>query len=175
MITAFHGIGAYFGQRNPVALRNQLRACLAGVEICVADRPIGTFGAVLFGESTALFEGDCWSGVDQNGQRYAAPDLQHLLISTGDTDQHYFEKTALEVAESMASKSWGKKHYCEGWMLPVALRALWVKDHASTATKKAARILAHNRDVPLITLNGKTRIWNLLDNNQLPFYWEKQA
>ena len=170
MITSFHGIGAYHGQRNPVALRNQLRTCLAGVEICVADRPVGAFGGVFCGDMTYLFDRDVWSYV-VDGQRYT--DAEGALLHG--EDDATIDQAGYESLCQTAADPYYKGGYCEGWLKSVALRALWVKDYAPEATKKAARILALHRGVPLITVTGKTRIWDLLDNNQLPFYWEQQA
>lgn len=63
MITSFHGIGAYRGQRNPLAMKRSLDTVLDGVEICTADRPIGAFGIVVLGECRSLFSRDVWSEV----------------------------------------------------------------------------------------------------------------
>lgn len=115
MISSFHGIGAYRGQKNPLALKRALDTALSGVELCCADRPIGAFGAVFLGD------------------RYK-----------------------------------GERDYCESWITPCALRAVWVKDWASEAVKKTAWVIAKNRGVKLIIVKGNTRIWDVLDFYNLP-------
>ena len=43
------------------------------------------------------------------------------------------------------------------------LRAVWIKKWADARTTAAARIIAKNRHVPLLTITGRTRIGELLD------------
>lgn len=167
MITAFHGIGAYRGQRNPLALKRQLDTALSGVELCVADRPIGAFGAVLLGDCTGHFSRDAWSTITDSG-RIAEHEWAQLQTPT---TQRGYETSCMGVLESALYD----RHYCESWMTPVALRALWVKPWAPAATTKAANILAKHRKVPLLTISGKTRIWDLLETHHLPFYWRTQC
>ena len=65
----FHGIGAYRGQKNPLALRRAINTALSGVELCGSDRAIGAFGVVLHGHCRAVFDSDVWSAVDEDGAR----------------------------------------------------------------------------------------------------------
>lgn len=156
MISAFHGIGAYRGQRNPLALRQQLDTCLTGVEICVADRAIGAFGAVLFGECTAVFDRDVWSQIGPGGTR-VADGWEPALIPAS---QQEFEDFAAREG------TYHPRAYCEAWMRPLSLRALWIKTWAPEATQRAAKILARHRRVPLIRITDahNQRIWTVLDN-----------
>ncbi|MCH8500263.1 MAG: hypothetical protein LAT63_17480 [Marinobacter sp.] len=163
MITAFHGIGAYRGQKNPIALSRQLTTALSGVEICGADRPIGAFGCVLFGEARAVYDQDCWSRVGKKGLRQASGWVNKVLECP--EGQEAFEKFALEA---LAERAGYPDAYCEAWISAVALRAVWVKDWASIKTQTAARIIAKHRGVPLMTVKGTTRIWDVLDNHKLP-------
>jgi len=162
MISAFHGVGAYRGQRNPIALRNALDTALSGVELCVADRPIGAFGALLFGYHTATFAGDVWSYVMQDGTRNTD---NHYPVLSGDVEQHAYEEACRHALNERGSE----RHYCESWVSASVVRALWVKPWAPAATKKAAAILAKNRGVPLLEISGATRVWDVLDNVRLPF------
>jgi len=61
---AYHGIGAYVGQKNPMALRRMLVTALTGVELCVSERAIGAIGAVLEGTIRKAFASDVWSRVE---------------------------------------------------------------------------------------------------------------
>lgn len=164
MITAFHGIGAYRGQRNPVALSRQLNTALSGVEICGADRPIGAFGAVIAGECRKAFDCDVWSVVRPDGQREPT--------SFGGWDNDCEPQTQYEW-ESFAQSALAYSHtrsYCEAWISGHILRAVWVKSWAPEKTKKAAAVIAKHRKVPLLTLSGADRIWSVLDENRLPFW-----
>jgi hypothetical protein len=166
MISAFHGIGAYRGQRNPLALRAALVKCMEiDGEICVADRPIGAFGAVFGGRVSWVFDCDVWSEVSDDGLRECDVDDPDGNHSMSPSAQHEFE---LFCSSTMVSAD--TSHYCEAWMTVDCLRAMWVKSWADTATLKAARILAKNRRVPLLTVTGQSRIWDVLDNHNLPFY-----
>lgn len=163
MITAFHGIGAYRGQKNPLSLRRMLDTAMGGVELCAADRPIGAFGAVFLGNCRMAFDRDVWSEVDETGKR--TENCWWGTDQISDPSQCEFEafaKNALNAREDHP------RSYCEAWLEPNALRALWVKDWASASTQRTARVLAKNRKVPLITVSGTVRIWDLLDHTKLP-------
>ena len=144
---AFHGIGAYRGQRNPIALKKALDAALGGVELCGSDKAIGAFGAVFHGNCRAVFDCDVWSEVMPDGSRSCGA-WQSVIR---DVDQEKFE----EFAKASEFK------YCEAWVCPTGLRALWVKSWAPAATVKAARIMAKSRNVPLLILKGDQRIWEV--------------
>src|SRR5690554_2946400 len=125
MKTAFHGIGAYSGQRNPLALRNALSVCInTDAQICVADRPIGAMGAVFFGEIAVVFEQDVWSYVE-NGKRYADDYIDAEFIANP-KNQEGFENFCREHKKN-------ERSYCEAWMQVDALRAIWVKEWADDA------------------------------------------
>jgi hypothetical protein len=163
-ITAFHGIGAYRVSRNPLALRNALNSALSGVELCAADRPIGAFGAVIFGECTAAFKQDVWSEVDENGLRLTDnADVSDVFYPESQSDWEDFAK------DSMQTRMRWQGNYCEVWMKSHVVRALWVKDWADSKTVKAAKIIARRRNIPLIVVDKHERIWNLLDAMRLPF------
>ena len=159
MITSFHGIGAYRGQRNPLALRNALDTVLTGVEVCTADRPIGAFGVVIGGDCRAVFNTDVWSIIDEHGNRYHKCWYPSLESVVPDTQAEYLE---------FCQKHSTGRYYCEAWVRAYALRAVWIKNWADAATMRAAQIMARNRNVPLITVSGGTRIWDLLDSQRLP-------
>lgn len=168
MITTFHGIGAYRGQKNPMALRSQLNTALSGVEICCADRPIGAFGAIVLGDCRAVYDRDVWSLIEENGQRAATNWYDECIEQP---DQFSFE----EFAASQLAKKDHPRSYVEAWVSPTILRAIWVKDWAPAATVRAAAIIAKHRRVPLVTVSGTTRIWDVLDAQKLPFTWSKSA
>jgi hypothetical protein len=152
MITALHGIGAYRGQRNPVALSRALTVAISGVEICASDKAIGAFGVVVLGASRVVWDRDVWSELDSDGNRIS--NCQSGFIAP--QIQADFEDFATVAREN------GTK-YCEVWMRASVLRAVWIKKWADARTTAAARIIAKNRHVPLLTITGRTRIGELLD------------
>lgn len=166
MITVFHGIGAYRGQRNPVALSRQVSTVMTGVEICGADRPIGAFGVIVAGDCTAAFDHDVWSEVDRAGNRFASGWVNEQIQPRTQFEFEEFAHKALEERKDYP------RTYSEAWVRSYALRAVWVKDWAPEATKKAAKIIAKHRGVELITVCGQTRIWDVLDQSNLPLWRE---
>ena len=143
----FHGIGAYRGQRNPLAFKKALDTALSGVELCGSDRAIGAFGAVFHGHCRAVFDHDVWSTIMSDGRR----DCDSWSSVIEDVDQDEFE--------SFAQNS--DSQYSEAWVCPTGLRALWVKSWADATTIKAARIMTKSRNVPLLILKGDQRIWEV--------------
>jgi len=152
MITAMHGIGAYRGQRNPIALSRALSVAMSGVEICASDKAIGAFGIVILGESRTVWDRDVWSDLDANGNRIA----HYLGNCMAPKSQCDFENFADAARENGTL-------YCEVWMRASVLRAVWIKQWADARTTAAARIIARNRHVPLLTIRGRTRIGEVLD------------
>jgi hypothetical protein len=161
MISAFHGIGAYRGQRNPLALRKMLDNALGGVELCAADRPIGAFGAVFLGHCREVFDQDVWSVVGHDGLRETTGWVNKSLPAPDQTEFESFAQAAQAERENA-------KSYCEAWLTPCAIRALWIKDWADEKTALAAKIIARHRGIPLIVVSGTTRIWDVLDDQPLP-------
>lgn len=87
------------------------------------------------------------------------------------TDQGEYENFCIRALENRREGSCNTQWmtgYSEAWVTAAAIRAIWVKEWADPATQKAARIMARNRNVPLITVGGLTRIWSLLDSTKLP-------
>jgi len=163
MITAFHGIGAYRGQTNPLALRSALVQCMATQgEVCIADRPIGAFGAVFGGRVSYVFDRDVWSEVGTEGMRFTESDDVEACQPLEQDDFESFCKTAI--------RPHNQRHYCEAWMTVDCVRALWVKGWADSATVKSAKIMARARRLPLLTVTGQSRIWGVLENNNIPVY-----
>jgi hypothetical protein len=127
MIPAFHGLSAYRRTRMPMEFlrRAQTIEGLHESPICVADRPVGQIGLIVWGQIEAAFSGDCWSWLE-NGARvsYADPDL--------------LQPGAAEWAR-LAARAAG---YSEAWMShPTPLR-VWVAQRASRRTKRIAEVLA---------------------------------
>jgi len=151
LTAVFHGIGAYRGQRNPLALKRALDTALKGVQLCGSDKAIGAFGAVFHGTCSVVWDQDVWSDVTEEGDRIAT--------SWGAYEAKFVENPTQEEFESLAMES--EHHYTEAWVEPVGIRALWVKEWAPEATKKAAKILAKHRKVPLLILGKNSRIWDV--------------
>lgn len=171
MITSFHGIGAYRGQRSPFALYRQTATALSGVEICAADRPIGAFGIVTTGSHIATFPWDVWSEIDPTGRRVS----DHHAGITGATDQRQYEAYCRgvmldELADRDADIRDISKYrrYRESWISATAIRAVWIKPWVSAETHRAAEIIARHYGVPLLFVSGTTRIWDVLDTHTLP-------
>lgn len=168
MITAFHGIGAFRGQRNPLALSRQLTAALSGVTICAAERPIGAFGAVVSGRCVAAWSFDVWSEIGPDGVRRAedAPyaELGNDVHDTGqDVDQCDWDAL---VADSHADHA---EAWVECYGAP-SLRALWIKAWSPERTKRAAAIIARHRRVPLLTVNRDTSVEDVW-HQMRPMMW----
>ena len=152
MITALHGIGAYRGQRNPIALSRALSIALSGVEICASDKAIGAFGIVVLGTARIVWDRDVWSELDHAGNRIANCQAGCVVPQA----QSDFEDFATSARENGSN-------YCEVWMRASVLRAVWIKKWADPRTTTVARIIARNRHVPILTITGRTRIGELLD------------
>lgn len=152
MITALHGIGAYRGQRNPIALSRALTVAISGVEICASDKAIGAFGVVVLGNSRTVWNRDVWSVLDADGNRTTHATTGCMAPKS----QFDFENFATVAREN-------GNEYCEVWMRASVLRAVWIKKWADARTTAAARIIAKNRHVPLLTITGRNRIGELLD------------
>ena len=152
MITAIHGIGAYRGQRNPIALSRALSVAISGVEICASDKAIGAFGIVVLGASRVVWNHDVWSELDRAGNRISNCHGESIAPQS----QSDFENFAVAATEN-------GNEYCEVWMRVSVLRAVWIKKWADARTTAVARIIAKNRHVPLLTITGRNRIGELLD------------
>jgi hypothetical protein len=137
-------------------------------EICCADRPIGAFGVVILGDLSFVWSDDVWSEVDKSGKRFI--DNPHYKIEDGESVimqlASGYEVAGIknpsdsEALEFMQERAFGR-YYCESWVEPIAITALWVKDWAKESTKKTAKLLAKNRGVPLLNVDGTTRIWDI--------------
>lgn len=161
---AFHGIGAYREDRDPLALRAMLNGVI-GNAICAADRPIRAFGAVVCAPYALAFPHDVWSEENQRSSTLRLEEERFILelewlkeekgaalLHTTSEFMDYKER----VEEELSSH-----HYCELWLEPVQVRALWVKSWADEKTKRTAKILAKHRGLPLLEVEGTTRIWDL--------------
>lgn len=156
MLTAYHGIGAYRGQRNPLALSRALTVAMTGVELCASDRPIGAFGAVFGAVDAVAWPQDMWSELDAAGVRVVS---EHCGIVPCKVSK---QQDLLDFC----SKS--EANYCELWIRPIVLRALWVAHWANSRTQKTAEIIAKNRGVPLLEITGDCRLWELMAADVLP-------
>lgn len=155
LITAFHGIGAYRGQRNPIALKKQLDIAASGVEICTADRPIGAFGILAAGKVERAFNFDVWSFVcEHTGERMLDPyDGRNRWV------KEIRPETQQDFEDFCKSSPFP---YCEAWMRVEHVRAIWVKKWAPKVTKEAAEIIAYHRNLPIFEFStGQVRIWEI--------------
>ena len=171
MISAYHGIGAYRRHLlTPTRMLRALKECLNGVELCAADRPIGAFGVVVMGDCRKAFSQDVWSDVDADGQRFV-DDRQCWQGSIEQPTHDQWEEFAQHWhAEALIDGY--KRNYCEAWVSPIAIRAIWIKPWVKGRIRQAAEVLARTRGLPLIEISGQTRIAELLDSKKLPFHWQ---
>lgn len=173
-----------------MSLRGNLNTALSGVEICAADRPIRAFGMIADGEVTFVSAVDCWSQV-REGKREPGGmvELRYIDDVTArcnpeggdnvvDIYRHHnrwfkderWQWDAVENPEESTVSSMsahaavrGSHEYIEMFFRAAELKALWVKDWADPATKRAAAILAIHRAVPLVTVKGADRIADIAD------------
>ena len=170
-VTAFHGIGAFRGQRNPIALSRQLTMTLSGVTICAAERPIGAFGAVVTGRCLAAWPYDVWSETDEKGVRTAwdapkAPIGDDVTDNGQDIEQREWERLLTDPNCEHADHA---EAWIECYGTP-SLRAIWIKAWAPDRTKKAAKIIARHRRVPLLNVDRDTNIDSVWHNLR-PMQW----
>lgn len=149
--SAFHGLAAFRGTANPRELLKALRRCV-GVELCVADRPIGPIGVCLSGPITAAFWGDCWSEIDEDGRRKS----EHDPVLRGPTEREYY---ALCKEYRDEEAQYGNDHaYCEAWMIPDGIDYIWIKPWANDLTRKVAARMARIAGTYVLTVDGTDRI-----------------
>lgn len=149
--SAFHGLAAFRGTTKPIGLLKAVRGCV-GVELCVADRPIGPIGVCLSGHITAAFWGDCWSSIEENGRR----DSQQRPCLENPTEREYYA-LCQEYREDQGQC--GNNHaYCEAWMIPDGIDYVWVKPWANRLTRRVAEKLAKFLGTYVLTVEGTDRI-----------------
>lgn len=151
---AYHGIGAYRGQRNPMSLRTMLNS-VAGKAICGADRPIRAFGAVVAAPYAIAHDCDVWSERKERNDALNEAVPYDAIIKMSDLVDHRDRVIADEPCCNHPH------HYCELWLRPTCIVALWVKPWTSHRIKRAAQVLARNRGLPLFTVNGTDKIWGV--------------
>jgi hypothetical protein len=83
-------------------------------------------------------------------------------ISSG--DQADFEKFAWE---SIGRKN-DSGRYTEAFMRGSGLVAIWVKSWADKRTIAAAQSIARRHGVPMLMIEGKERIWSVLEQLNMP-------
>lgn len=121
LIPAFHGLEAYSGKRKSFnRLLRDAEAAASGVEICVAERPIGKMGLVLSGEFTAMFDKDCHSAVSSDGTRFAQ-DKTATRLQTPRNEEDFI--AAVAVAKSLQGKDYT---YSEAWMISGKVQYVWL-------------------------------------------------
>jgi hypothetical protein len=159
MITAYHGIGAFRGQKNPLALARALKMVETGVEICASHQAIGAFGAVVYGHCRAAFALDVYSEIGENGERYATGITEGVQQCPPNTSDDYFSLIAGRDADE-----WQVKYHSEAWVTTVKVSALWVKSWASPQVFRTAELLAKRRGVELHVIDSRISSTTLLKN-----------
>ena len=156
----FHGISAYFGRKNRgiFGRARAIKGCL-GNEICTADRPIGPIGVVVDGHITSIFDGDCYSYINEHGRRVPHEGMgRHSCQINNPSDE-----VVIEFVRTAHSDSYyGNRHYCEAFSIGERITMVWVKAWADTRTKKEARVLSRLFDAPLLEVEGSDRIDQLV-------------
>lgn len=78
---AYHGVSAYARTADYLTRRTRVDALLSGVEICVADRPIGPIGVTVAGDISKAFSEDVWSSLNKWGDRVASDSAHYVAES----------------------------------------------------------------------------------------------
>lgn len=169
----FHGLGAYRGARTPLEYIQGAEKALAGVEVAAATRPIGPLGLLVDGRVLEAFPRDVWSWVDGEGRRHEGEGVEDHERASAD---------GVDLADSAALERWFKDEaarpgpvwqhhasdYCEVFLKPRRVTAVWVKPYLAGAQLKAARILARRYKVRLVAVERFTRPWDVVGSYDYP-------
>ena len=131
-----HGIAAYRKESGIYALINRVRTVLDGAEICCANVAIGNIGIEVEGTVTGAFESDCWSEIDQNGNRVESGYRQCFGYTSKNGLTHDDIKTI------MVFKNYANSAYAEFWAKDCIINSVWVKTSADARVKKMANVIA---------------------------------
>jgi hypothetical protein len=175
MVEMFHGLTAFASKTaDAVNLAYSARGCL-GVEVCVADRPIGRVGLVLHGTLTALHAQDVWSRVrngrrvvvdhweaDEEGvpfigrydTRVASPEWDHMDASA--LPQGWVNWWCKDVAPLHRTRG----DYAEGWLIADHISAVWCRADANDGEYWLAKGLGKKLGVAFVEIKKGTRIWD---------------
>nr|DAE83082.1 MAG TPA: hypothetical protein [Caudoviricetes sp.] len=122
-LTYAHGLSAYRGSRSVHEIFRSVDEIRSYPEweLCCTDTIygdnslVGEYGIYVKGTLTGLFEGDCWSEIDSQGNRYATRsnpiDLDDL-----------FDLRACEN---------NSRNYCEAWIKNASIVGVWITDRAA--------------------------------------------
>ncbi len=152
----FHGLAAYNKAAKgskycPIETMRRAQVINAGAELACSDKPIGAFGVVVEGDTSVIFDRDCWSKIDKKtGQRC-------------ESDEHYggyWTPYGLESDEKSAHQFCAeqKNRYCESFVKNSHILAVWCKSDASDARYWQARSLALKLRVPMVDVSKTSTI-----------------
>ena len=124
-LTYAHGLSAYRGSRSVREIFRSVNDIQSHPEweLCCTDTIyndqslVGDYGLYVKGELTGLFNGDCWSEIDSQGNRYAT------RSNPIDLD---------DLFDLRADENYSHRQYCEAWVKNVQIVGVWI-------TEKAAR------------------------------------
>ena len=131
-LTYAHGLSAYRGSRSVQEIFHSVDEIQSHPEweLCCVDTIygdkslVGEYGLYVKGELTGLFDGDCYSEIDSQGNRYAT---RSTPIDLDD------------LFDCRAGENYSHRNYCEAWIKNAKIVGVWI-------TEKAARRWADVRD-----------------------------
>ena len=159
----FHGIAAYRGTRRPMQQLRAIENCF-DKQIAVATRPIGPIGVMFTGEVIAAYPQDCWSWVDEEGNRLPGEDWEDYQCPADLGDSSDLERWLKEMHHN-----WFGSDYAELFMEARAVARVWVKAYAGESVKKTARVMARKYGVELVTVGRNTTPWEVVGDYYSPY------
>lgn len=124
-LTYAHGLSAYRGSRSVREIFRSVDDIQSHPEweLCCTDTIyndkslVGEYGLYVKGTLTGLYDGDCWSEIDSQGNRYATRsnpiDLDDLFDIRAD------------------GENYSHREYCEAWVKDVRIVGVWITDSAA--------------------------------------------
>jgi len=178
LCTAYHGLSAYSGIKEPLAIvraAQTIQADLENSEVCVADRPIGPIGVVLSGPIRKAFPEDVWSKTSSDGQRSTEWDAGWMGTVENPSDDAWHAFCQDHLVDRFDWDENSQRHYCEAWMSHPHIVGIWVKGWADERTHKVARVLAKRYSASLMTVDGTTRIWETHGSLDVRYRWTEMV
>ena len=123
-LTWAHGLSAYRGSRSVQEIfrsvdeiRSHPEWELCCVDTIYGDKSlVGEYGLYVKGGLTGLFDGDCWSEIDSQGNRYAT------RSNPIDID---------DLFDLRADENYSHREYCEAWVKDARIVGVWITDSAA--------------------------------------------
>jgi len=162
-----HGLSAFRGVRGNEpsyeATETALESCF-GKEIAGCDRPVGSIGVCFSGMLEQAFEGDVWSEINAQGERYPTSVKGANMFRPS-----YGEYIGFCDKFNGEAGSWSQHDYCEAFFNPDEVFFIWVKSWASASLKADAQKLADKYNCQVVVMkNGQQRLGSNRDDSVIP-------